>query len=88
MAASLSLKCHISRTIALRKVILVSNIRFMGSISSIKLFVILSDDGLLSVRHYFLFLCDNLSTICLIFTILHMYIDINHGKTPIESEVC
>ena len=94
MAASLSLKCHISRTVALTNVILVSNTRFTGSVSSIKLVVILSDDGLpsvrlsicMSVRRHVSFPCDNLSTVCPIFTIFFL-IDINHGKTPIEREV-
>ncbi len=34
-----------------------------------------------------MFPCDNLPTVSQIFTILHMYIDIIGGKTPIESDV-
>ncbi len=41
----------------------------------------------LSVSRQFPFPCDNFPTVSPFFTILHMYIDINHGKTPIESEV-
>ncbi len=34
------------------------------------------------------FPCDNSTTVHPIFTILHMYIHINHGNTPIESDLC
>ena len=37
--------------------------------------------------HALSFQCDNSTTVCPIFTILHMYVDIDRGKTPIGSEI-
>ncbi len=40
-----------------------------------------------SVSRQFSFPCDNFPTVSPFFTIIHMYIDIHWGKTPIESDV-